>query len=90
VAAFFGKVLSPQFLLWVAPLVVLARSVLATVFFTGAMLATNLLFPDRYAGLLARHDGEISLLAVRNLLLVASVAALFVAQIRRLDTLTAE
>jgi hypothetical protein len=40
------------------------------------MLATNLLFPDRYFGLLHRHDAEIWLLVARNALLVATVVAL--------------
>jgi hypothetical protein len=74
--AFLGKVLSPQYLLWVAPLVVLARSRVAVAAFTAAMLATNLLFPDRYFGLLHRHDAEIWLLVARNALLVATVVAL--------------
>jgi hypothetical protein len=77
VAACFGKVLTPQFLLWVAPLVVLSRSLVATALLAAAMLATNLLFPDRYGALLARHDGEIWLLVTRNALLVGMVAALF-------------
>src|SRR5262249_34425193 len=79
----FGKILSPQFLLWITPLVVLARSVTATVLFTLAMITTRALFPERYSGLLAKHDGEIWLLAVRNLTLVAMVVALVAAQARR-------
>ncbi len=81
--AFLGKVLSPQFLLWVAPVIVLARAALPVALFTAAMLATNVLFPDRYAGLLARHDGEIWLLVVRNTLLVATVVALYACQAGR-------
>jgi hypothetical protein len=81
--AFVGKVLSPQFLLWVAPLVVLAGSLAAVVWFTGAALTTNLLFPDRYPGLLALHDGSIWLLFVRNALLVATLVALYARQVRR-------
>ncbi len=80
--AFLGKVLSPQFLLWVAPAIVLARAALPVALFTAAMLATNVLFPDRYEGLLARHDGEIWLLVARNALLVATLAALFACQAR--------
>ncbi len=81
--AFLGKVLSPQFLLWVAPVVLLARSVTAVLCFAGAALTTNLLFPDRYAGLLDLHDGPIWLLFVRNVFLVATLAALFATQVRR-------
>jgi hypothetical protein len=83
VAAFAGKVLSPQFLLWPAPLLVLAGSTVAAALFTGALVTTNLLFPDRYGGLLAGHEGEIWLLVARNALLVAALAALLAVQSRR-------
>jgi hypothetical protein len=82
VAAVAGKVLSPQFLLWLAPFVVLVRSLLAPALLAAAMLLTNLIFPDRYPELIARRGGEIALLAVRNGLLLALLAVLFVAQIR--------
>ena len=81
-AAVAGKVLSPQFLLWPALLVVLSRSLFAPVLLAAAMLLTNLLFPDRYDGLIARHGGEIALLAVRNALLLGLLATLFAAQLR--------
>jgi hypothetical protein len=83
VGACFGKILSPQFLLWIVPLVVLARNWLATGLFAAALIATHALFPDRYVGLLAKHDAEIWLLAVRNLTLLALVVALLAAQVRR-------
>jgi hypothetical protein len=76
-AASFGKVLSPQFLLWVAALVPLSGDWLATVLFTGSLATTNLLFPDRYPGLLAKHGGEIALLCARNAFLVGAVLALW-------------
>src|SRR5262249_52312807 len=82
IGACFGKILSPQFLLWVVPLVVLARNWLAAGLFAAAMVTTHVLFPDRYGGLLAKHDGEIWLLAVRNLLLVATAVVLVAAQAR--------
>jgi hypothetical protein len=84
VAACAGKVLSPQFLLWIAPLAVLSRSRIAAALLAAAMLLTNLLFPDRYAGLVARHSGEIWLLVARNVLLLGLLAALFAAQLRRM------
>jgi hypothetical protein len=86
-AAVAGKVLSPQFLLWPALFVVLSRTVLAPVLLGAAMLLTNLLFPDRYDGLIARHAGEVALLAVRNALLVGLLAVLFMAQLRGPATL---
>ena len=86
VGACFGKILSPQFLLWIAPLVVLARSWLATALFAVAMIATHVLFPDRYGGLLAKHDAEIWLLVVRNALLVAVAGLLLMEQARGLAT----
>lgn len=89
VTACFGKVLSPQFLLWIGPVALLARSVAAAGFLASAMLLTNLLFPDRYGGLLRRHGGEIALLGARNVLLLATVAALFAAQLRRRGSLAA-
>jgi hypothetical protein len=82
VAAVAGKVLSPQFLLWLAPFVVLVRSLLAPALLAAAMLLTNLIFPDRYTELIARRGGEIALLAARNMLLLVLLAALFVAQAR--------
>jgi hypothetical protein len=86
VGACLGKVLSPQFLLWIAPLVVLARSAVVTALFTAAMVLTHVLFPDRYGGLLAKHDGEIALLAARNAALLGVVALLLAAQVRRVAT----
>jgi len=84
VAACAGKVLSPQFLLWLAPLVLLSWSRIAGALLAAAMLLTNLLFPDRYAGLVARHSGEIWLLVARNAVLLGLLAALFAAQFRRM------
>jgi uncharacterized membrane protein len=86
VGACFGKILSPQFLLWIVPLVVLARSALAVALFAAAMITTHVLFPDRYSGLLAKHDAEIWLLVARNVLLVALVVVLLRVQVRRVAT----
>jgi hypothetical protein len=76
-AAWLGKVLSPQFLLWVAPLVPLVADWAVVVFFTGALFTTEVLFPARYAGLLAKRGGEIALLDVRNGFLVLTTLALW-------------
>ena len=78
-AAFLGKVVSPQFLLWVVPLVPLLAgrvALAASALLAGALVLTGLLYPDRYAGLLALEGGPATLLVVRNLLLVAFTALL--------------
>jgi uncharacterized membrane protein len=80
VAAFvaFDKVLSPQYLLWLIPLVPLVRGrrgIAATAVLTGACLATQVWFPLRYwsyAG--SFHLAWVVLL--RDLLLVALFAVL--------------
>ena len=89
VGACIGKVLSPQFLLWIAPLVVLSRSAAAVVAYSAALVLTHVLFPARYGGLLAKHGGEVGLLAVRNAFLVVLVGALLLAQARRAATVEA-
>jgi hypothetical protein len=48
------------------------------------MLLTHALFPARYGGLLAKHDGEIWLLVARNACLVGLVIALLAVQVGRL------
>ena len=80
VAAFvtFGKVFSPQYMVWIATAVPLALgrvrtfALLATL---GAVLLTHYVYVDRYQDLL--QAGEVSwLLLARNLLLVALFCAL--------------
>ena len=76
----FGKVLSPQFLIWLVPLVVLVRGRRGLV--AGAVLAvclvlTQLWFPYRYWQLALHFDGVASwLVLVRDLGLVALLAVL--------------
>lgn len=74
-----GKVLSPQFIIWLLPLVPLVsgrgrRPALA--FFTGVLLLTQWEFPARYWNLFMMETDMIVVVALRNLLLVALVVTL--------------
>jgi hypothetical protein len=79
VAAFpvLGKVLSPQFMIWVVPLGALALAwrmhALAAIVATAAVL-TQLEFPARYFDLVAREPLPLALVALRNAALLAVVA----------------
>jgi hypothetical protein len=82
VAAFiaFGKVLSPQFLIWLLPLVPLVRGrrgLLASAVLALALVLTQLWFPYRYWDLALRQD-ELSsyLVLARDLVLVGLAAVL--------------
>jgi len=84
VAAFiaFGKVLSPQFLIWLIPLVPLARGrrgVAASAVLLVALVLTQLWFPYRYWDLALRQDELASYLVfARDLVLIALVAVLVI------------
>ena len=74
-----GKVLSPQFLIWLIPLVGLAwawRERLLAGLLVGAMVLTQVEFPSRYRDLVAREDTAIALVAVRNVVLLAALTLL--------------
>jgi hypothetical protein len=67
-----GKVLSPQFLIWLVPVVVLARRFGAIVLLAAALVLTQLWFPFRYWDLVREFDPLTSWLVVaRDLVLVA-------------------
>jgi hypothetical protein len=74
----FGKVLSPQFLLWLIPLVPLVRGrrgVAAVALLTAALVLTQVWFPQRYFDYAGPfHLGWVVLL--RDLALVALVGVL--------------
>jgi uncharacterized membrane protein len=79
VAAFiaFGKVFSPQFLIWLVPLVPLVRSRVAQLLFAASLLLTQLWFPDRYWLLsVDLHTYESALVLARDLVVVALVGVL--------------
>jgi hypothetical protein len=84
VAAFvtFGKVLSPQYLIWLVPLAALLSGPLAvpaTSLFLASCLATQLWFPRLYWHLVGLETKPMVLLAIRDALLVALVVVLWVA-----------
>ena len=81
VFAAFGKVLSPQFLIWLVPVVALVGGrvgVAAAAFLGAALVTTHLWFPTRYWDLVDLEPvGWLAL--VRNVLLVTLAVVLAVA-----------
>jgi len=80
-----GKVLSPQFLIWLVPLVPLVAGRLglaAGALLGAALVTTHLWFPSRYWDVVALEPVG-WLVLVRDLLLVALAAVLLVATARR-------
>jgi hypothetical protein len=75
-----AKVLSPQFLLWLVPLVPLVRGrrgLAASGLLGLALVLTQLWFPSRYWDYALRLDGELTVLVVaRGLVLLALLAVL--------------
>jgi len=75
-----GKVLSPQYLVWLLPLVPLLRgrrALLAGALLVASMVLTQVWFPYRYLDLVYTFDATASWLVVaRDLVLVALLAAL--------------
>lgn len=84
VAAFvaFAKVFSPQFILWLVPLVPLARRRLAVASLVGALALTGLYFPRHYWRLAGLHSPQTWELLARDLLVLA-VAVLLAVEPRR-------
>jgi hypothetical protein len=76
----FGKVLSPQFLIWLIPLVPLVRGwrgLAASVLLATALVVTQAWFPFRYWDLALRFDTTASwLVLARDVILVALFATL--------------
>ena len=83
--ASLGKVLSPQFMLWLIPLAAVAfawRMYALGIVTTAAVAATLAWFPDRYFDLVDREDMPLIAVAVRNGLLLLMLA-LIARQVRR-------
>jgi len=76
----FGKVFSPQFLIWLVPLVVLVRGrrgLAAGAIFALALVLTQLWFPFRYWDLALRFDALSSwLVLARDLVVIGLLATL--------------
>ncbi len=73
-----GKVLSPQFLVWLLPVVFLVAGRYGPAAFgiaAAAMLLTLAYFPDRYWDLVALESWPIALLVLRDTALIALLAA---------------
>lgn len=76
-----GKVLSPQFLIWLLPLMPLVTGKdrrLLLVLFTAVLLLTQWEFPTNYWGLYMLKTYMVLSVALRNLVLAALVAAMIV------------
>ncbi len=72
-----GKVLSPQFLIWIVPLVAVAGRRAAWALLAAALVLTQLWFPFRYWRLALEFDAYASwLVLVRDVVLVALLVAL--------------
>jgi hypothetical protein len=82
VAAVLGKVLSPQFLLWIAPFAALADFT-ALVLFVAACAGTRGLFLGSFRSLSELHHGPVAVLAVRNMFLLGTTGALLRQAARR-------
>jgi hypothetical protein len=73
-----GKVLSPQYLIWLLPLVPLVRGrrgVAATILLTAALVLTQVWFPQRYFAY-ALHFRNAGVVLTRDLVLVALLCVL--------------
>jgi len=67
----FGKVFSPQYLIWLIPFVPLARTRLATLLLGVALALTQFYFPTHYGVLADLHQWPAWLLLARDLTVVA-------------------
>lgn len=76
--AALGAVLSPQYLLWLLPLAALVAArghLLPAALVAAAAIVTRLWFPGHYFDLVALDEAAVALVAIRNALLLAALAA---------------
>jgi Glycosyltransferase family 87 len=81
----FGKVLSPQFLIWLVPLVPLVRGrrgLVASAVLAAALVLTQLWFPYRYWDLALEFDTSASWLVLARDLALVALTLLLVAAVR--------
>ncbi|HET8894971.1 MAG TPA: hypothetical protein VFM96_12830, partial [Gaiellaceae bacterium] len=78
----FGKVFSPQFMMWLIALVPLVRSRIAPLLLAAALVLTQLWFPAHYWALTRLDPRESWILFARDLAVVALVAALYLSLAR--------
>jgi len=81
----FGKVLSPQFLIWLLAVVVLVpglRGVVASALLLVACLLTRAWFPDNYWHLVKQFDSTASWLVLARDIVLVGVFAVIVARLR--------
>ena len=79
----FGKVLSPQYLIWLFPFLATLDGPKATAarwLFLGCCVLTTAIFPTRFGALLTFRDDAVVILAARNLGLVVLFAILIGSQ----------
>jgi hypothetical protein len=75
----FGKVVSPQFLIWLIPLVPLVRRWSAAALFVAALALTQAWFPQRYWSYALGFDETVTwLVLARDVVLLALLGALLI------------
>jgi uncharacterized membrane protein len=72
----FGKVFSPQYLIWLIPFVALTRRRLESLLLAAALLATQFYWPNHYVELLSFKPFATGVVLTRDLLVVAIAVSL--------------